>query len=67
MKTKANLSKKTNENHWKKYNISITTPKFTHSIKAQSRLVVLSEGDAIKKIGEQIGKTKFIDEDLTQK
>ena len=31
-----------------------------------SKLVVLSEGDAIKKIGEQIRKTKFIDEDLTQ-
>ena len=32
-----------------------------------SGFVVLSEGDAIKKIEEQLGKAKVIDEDPTQK
>ena len=32
-----------------------------------SEFVVLSEGDAIKKIEEKLGKTKVIDEDRTQK
>ena len=65
MKIKDNLSKE----QWKalKEIRQINNNTKVYPFDKGSGFVVLSEGDAINKIEEQLGKAKVIDEDLTQK
>ena len=65
MKIKHNLSKE----QWKalKEIQQINNNTKVNPFDNSSGFVVLSEGDAIKKIEEQLGKANIIDEDPTQK
>ena len=65
MKIKDNLSKE-QRNALKEIRQISSNTKVYPSDKG-SGFVVLSEGDAIKKIEEQLGKAKVVDEDPTQK
>ena len=65
MKIKDNLSKEQQKALIEIRKISNNTK--VYPFNKDSGLVVLSEGDAIKKIEEQLGKAKFIDEDPAQK
>ena len=65
MKIKDNLSKEQRKALKEIWQINNNTK--VYPFDKGSGFVVLSEGDAIKKIEEQLGKAKVIDEDPTQK